>query len=71
MASAALVIMSAVSEEFNIDSKNIRITLVTDETGELAEVHLFLKNTAYSDRERVREALEVELEIPVYVFAER
>ena len=71
MASAALVIMSAVSEGFNIDSKNIRITLVTDETGELAEVHLFLKNTAYSDRERVREALEMELEIPVYVFAER
>ena len=71
MASAALVIMSAVSEGFNIDSKDIRITLVTDETGELAEVHLFLKNTAYSDRERVREALEVELEIPVYVFAER
>ena len=70
-ANLAYVIMSAVSERYNIDSKNIRITLVTDETGELAEVHLFLKNTAYADREHVREALEAEFEIPVYIFAER
>lgn len=71
MASAALVIMRAVSDEFNIDAKNIRITLVTDDAGEISELQLFLKKTAYADRERVREALEEEIDIPVYVFAER
>ena len=71
MASAALVIMRAISDEFDIDAKNIRITLVTDEAGELSEMQLFLKNTAYADRERVRAALEEEFDIPIYVFAER
>ena len=71
MASAALVIMRAISDEFDIDAKNIRITLVTDEAGELSEMQLFLKNTAYADRERVRAALEEEFNIPIYVFAER
>ena len=71
MASAALVIMRAISDEYGIDAKNIRITLVTDESGELSELQLFLKNTAYADRERVREALEVEFDIPIYVFSER
>jgi hypothetical protein len=70
-ANLAYVIMSAVSERYGIDAKNMRITLVTDEGGELSEVQLYVRGSAYADREHVREALEAEFEIPVYVFAER
>lgn len=70
VANLAYVIMSAVSEKFDIAAENLRITLVTDEGGELSEIQLYMKRTAYADRERVREAIAAEFEIPVYVFAE-
>ncbi|MBP3368264.1 MAG: stage III sporulation protein AF [Clostridia bacterium] len=70
-ANLAYVIMRAVSDEFGIDAENMRLTLVTDESGALVEIQLYLKRTAYADRERVREALAAEFEIPVYVFSER
>lgn len=70
-ANLAYVIMRAVSDEFGIDAENMRLTLVTEESGALVEIQLYLKRTAYAERERVREALAAEFEIPVYVFAER
>ncbi|MBQ4096902.1 MAG: hypothetical protein IJC62_01945, partial [Clostridia bacterium] len=70
-ANLAYVIMRAVSDEFGIDAENMRLTLVTEESGALVEIQLYLKRTAYADRERVREALAAEFEIPVYVFSER
>ena len=70
-ANLAYVIMRAVSDKFGIDAENLRLTLVTEESGALVEIQLYLKRTAYAERERVREALAAEFEIPVYVFAER
>jgi len=71
VANLAYVIMSAVSNKFDIEEKDVRITIVTDEQGELSEIQMYLKRTAYVDRERILEALSAEFEIPVYVFAER
>ena len=63
-------IMKAVESEYGIDGDRIRITLVLDDTGGLSEVQLYLSRTAYSDRERVREGICGEFDVPVYVFGE-
>ncbi len=67
----AYAVMRAVADNFGINSDNIRLTLVTNDDSEVEEVQLYLAATAYSDRERIRETLEAELGIPVYVFPER
>ncbi len=67
----AYAVMQAVEGRFGVDSGDIRVTLVTSESGEVCEVQLYLDHTAYSDRAKIGEALEGELMIPVYVFPER
>ena len=66
----AYFVMRTVEMEYGIDSDKIRLTLVTDEFGDVTEIQLYLSRIAYSDRERVRDGLEGEFDFPVYVFGE-
>ncbi len=68
---AAYILMSTVAKKFNIDSDKIRIIVLTDEGGELCEIQFYITDISYSERELIKEKLEKELEIPVYVFSER
>ncbi len=67
----AYAVMLAVEAEFGVDSDDIGITVVIDESGEVSELQLYLAHTAYSDRAKIGDALEGELQIPIYVFPER
>ncbi len=67
---AANMIFTYAEEKFSVSGEDIRITFVTDETGDMCEIQIFLKNCPYAAREDIRKVTEKEFGIITHVFSE-
>lgn len=67
---SANMIFTYAAQHFSVSGENIRITFVTDESGEVCEIQIFLKNCPYAARKEIGDVTEKEFGIVTHVFAE-
>lgn len=68
-ATESAVIMSYVSDSFNISEKHIKTTVITNEDDTaITELHIYIDQCSNLVAEKIESALKRELKVPVYVF---